>query len=412
MRKLTYFQLNRMYLLSGLIFSFFIPGLKFSILKVPPDSMLSNIAEITVYEPDFQLFTTINSSNGFNINKFLQAIALVYFSGITILFFRHLFSIIRIIRLMHCSEKTYFGKLKIIKTNTPVPFTFFNKIFLPKNLDSQMIIEHEAAHIIQFHWFDLILAEIATILLWFNPFVVLYKRSLRLQHEYLADSYVVRDGTRIENYLGNMLKQVYDVSTGGLFSYFYCKTIKKRIVMITKNKTSVKFKGIYLLVLPLIIGLLMAFSFSTDKNNLKLPDVPEINPQEYVPSIFPVDINKVTTVNGYGDRIHPFTKKHVFHYAIDFALEEGENIYSTATGMVIEASFDSQRGNYIFIRHNDEYSTFYSHLKEILVKPGDKVQKGGLIGYVGNTGYSTGSHLHYEVHKNGEKINPKDYLPK
>ena len=117
-----------------------------------------------------------------------------------------------------------------------VPFSFFNMVFLPEHENNPLIIEHEIAHIRQLHWFDLIIAEIATVLLWFNPFVVLYKNSLKLQHEYLADASVLKDSRKTEGYLRCMLQRVQLVSSGGLTSHFYCKTIKKRIIMISKNK--------------------------------------------------------------------------------------------------------------------------------------------------------------------------------
>jgi len=68
--------------------------------------------------------------------------------------------------------------------------------------------------------------------------------------------------------------------------------------------------------------------------------------------------------------------------------------------------------NYVIIQHNETFSTFYSHLKNISVQVGDKLEKGQIIGYVGKTGLATGPHLHYEVLKDGKNVNPIDYLPK
>ena len=276
-----------------------------------------------------------------------------------------------------------------------------------------MIVEHEMAHVRQAHWFDLLLTEIASVLLWFNPFVVLYKSSLKLQHEYLADSSVIERNYQLENYLDCMLMQVKIVSTGGLTSQFYYKTIKKRIIMITKNKTSLKYLGIYFLVLPLVCMILFAFSAGDHSYSLASKTT-FTQSDENAPSIYPIDSKKITQTNGYGERINPISKKKDFHYGIDLAAKEGEEIVVTAKGVVIEAKFDTEnkKGNYIIIKHSDVYSTFYSHLKDFNVKEGDVVEKGQVIGYVGNTGVSTGSHLHYEVIKSGERVNPKDYLPK
>ncbi|WP_239060790.1 peptidoglycan DD-metalloendopeptidase family protein [Bacteroides sp. 519] len=294
------------------------------------------------------------------------------------------------------------------------PFSFFNMIFIPKNENNQMIINHEIAHTRQLHWLDLILIEIVSILLWFNPFVVLYKKSLKLQHEYLADASVINDNN-IESYLICMLKQIQVVSFNGITSQFYCNTIKKRIIMITKNKTSNKYLGVYSLVLPLICFMLFAFSVNKGfaQNNTIAENEEVIENTLNQPSIYPVDSKKIKRTSAYyGKRENPVTKKAFFHHGMDFAIAEGENVVSTANGVVIEAEFDSKKGNYVIIQHNEVFSTLYSHLKSISVQVGDKLVQNQTIGYVGNTGRSTGSHLHYEVFKDGKNVNPEDYLPK
>ena len=415
LRNSTFFLLNRLYLILGLFLSFIIPVLNISIFKSQSNNAWSNIIYPLLMESEYELFQPQNFSNHVITTNYSMIFPIIYFTGISVLLFKLLFSTIRILRVRNHSESCQIGKRKVIKVDSDLPFSFFNMIFLPKSETNQMIIEHEIAHIKQFHWVDLILIEIVSVLLWFNPFVILYKNSLKLQHEYLADTSVVSDKHQIEKYLNCMLQHIQVAGFDGMISQFYCKTIKKRIVMITKNKTSNKYLGIYLLIMPLVCLMLYAFS-----SNEKLPKNSGIVQMQNMiivpndlnqPSLYPVDSKKVKRIFGYGERINPITKKKDFHYGMDFSISEGEEIISTADGVVIDAKLDDARGNYVVIQHNEAFSTLYSHLKSISVQVGDNLEKGMIIGYVGNTGFSTGPHLHYEVFKNGKNVNPIDYLP-
>jgi len=408
LRNCTFFLLNRLYLIFGIFLSFAIPVLNFSLFTGQSNNVLSNIIYPILIEPENDFFQIQNLTNHVKTINYSLLLSIIYFIGITLLFFKLLFSILKIIRISNNAETYQIDKKKIIREDSILPFSFFNMIFLPKNENSPMIIEHEMAHIRQLHWFDLLIIEIVSVLLWFNPFVILYKNSLKLQHEYLADTGVLKDNNQTEIYLGFMLKHIQVVRGDGFTSQFYCKTIKKRIVMITKNKTSLKYLGVYILALPLIVSL--SFAFTPGSSNSNYVSTNRII--ENIPSIFPVDAAKVTKTMGFGERMNPITKKMDFHRGVDFAIIAGENIISPANGVVVETNFDIKVGNYLLIKHDEEYSTYYAHLKSVSVKLGDKIEKGQVIGITGNTGtYSTGPHLHYEVIKNGKYVDPMDYFP-
>lgn len=127
-----------------------------------------------------------------------------------------------------------------------------------------------------------------------------------------------------------------------------------------------------------------------------------------IPAIQPVkneDLKRMAS--GYGYRIDPFTKIKKFHSGMDFSAKEGTEIYATGDGIVARADNTATGyGDHIVINHGFGYETLYAHLSNYKVRVGQHVKRGDIIGLIGNTGRSQGSHLHYEVHKNGEVINP------
>jgi len=129
-----------------------------------------------------------------------------------------------------------------------------------------------------------------------------------------------------------------------------------------------------------------------------------------IPAIQPVankDLKQ--TASGYGTRIDPIYKTVKFHAGMDFSANVGTSVYVTGNGTVQKAGWDGLYGNSIMIDHGFGYVTRYAHLSKILVKTGQKVVRGEVIGEVGSTGKSTGPHLHYEVHLKGQIMNPVNY---
>ena len=131
-----------------------------------------------------------------------------------------------------------------------------------------------------------------------------------------------------------------------------------------------------------------------------------------VPAIQPVSNKDLTRVaSGWGWRIHPIYKIRKFHYGIDFTAPTGTEIYATGDGEVSLAKVSRiGYGREIIIDHGFGYETLYGHLSKFKVKKGDHVKRGDVIGYIGNSGTSTAPHLHYEVLKDGKKIDPKNYF--
>lgn len=128
----------------------------------------------------------------------------------------------------------------------------------------------------------------------------------------------------------------------------------------------------------------------------------------HTPAIQPVsnkDLNRIAS--GFGYRIDPVYKTVKFHAGLDFTAPQGTPIYATADGVVTTAgNTGNGYGNHVVINHGYGYETLYGHMVRVKVRKGQSVKRGEVIGWVGSTGKSTGPHCHYEVHKNGQKIDP------
>ena len=129
-----------------------------------------------------------------------------------------------------------------------------------------------------------------------------------------------------------------------------------------------------------------------------------------IPAIQPVankDLKRMAS--GYGMRIDPIYGTTRFHEGMDFSAPTGTDIYATGDGVVVKMGWQTGYGNTIVIDHGFGYQTLYAHLKEFRTQRGKRVVRGEVIGGVGNTGKSSGPHLHYEVHKDGRVVNPVNF---
>ncbi|MCB5230548.1 MAG: M23 family metallopeptidase, partial [Candidatus Cloacimonas sp.] len=127
------------------------------------------------------------------------------------------------------------------------------------------------------------------------------------------------------------------------------------------------------------------------------------------PSIYPA-YGRISSP--YGWRIHPISGRRIFHNGLDIANQLGSPIYVTAEGVVKETGYNRSYGRYIIITHKFGYETMYAHLQKSLKKRGEQVERGEIIGHMGSSGISTGSHVHYEIRRYGKTVNPYQYLNK
>ena len=123
----------------------------------------------------------------------------------------------------------------------------------------------------------------------------------------------------------------------------------------------------------------------------------------------PVTVTRISSLFGY--RVHPITKDRTKHTGVDIPGSLNTPVYAARKGKVIFAGYSGGYGNLVIVRHDKGYTTYYGHLNKITTKIGANVGVGVMIGRMGSTGNSTGSHLHFEVRRNGEALNPIDFIP-
>lgn len=130
-----------------------------------------------------------------------------------------------------------------------------------------------------------------------------------------------------------------------------------------------------------------------------------------IPSIQPISNAELTRMaSGFGMRMHPIYKIMKLHAGLDFTADIGTDIYAAGDGIVEKTDWMSGYGQIVIIDHGFGYKTRYAHVSKYNVKKGQKVKRGDVIAFVGNTGASVGPHLHYEVRKNGKAVNPINYF--
>lgn len=129
-----------------------------------------------------------------------------------------------------------------------------------------------------------------------------------------------------------------------------------------------------------------------------------------IPVLTPVPKRLAKITSPFGLRIHPTLGRPIKHNGVDFGSGRGAEVYAASSGKVVLADFNGSYGNYVIVEHQEGSSSVYAHLDKIVVSKGSRIKKGDLIGYTGNTGRTSGPHLHYEVRIKGIPVDPAGYL--
>lgn len=221
-----------------------------------------------------------------------------------LLSFRFLFRIFSVFKLISDSDRQ--NSAVYFNTRVSSPFSFFHYIVLnPKQYAGQLrdqIIAHESVHARQWHTIDILLAEVITVLCWFNPMVWIIKNAIRLNLEFIADEQVLRSGLDKKEYQYNLLKSIVPDYQYILANHFNHTYLKNRIVMMNSKKSPAQSKWKYLLILPALLGLMVAFSPATGQSTVIEKPAPAAAP---TPEAIPKTADPAATVAEPGAVVSP-----------------------------------------------------------------------------------------------------------
>jgi TonB family protein len=262
LRRDTFFTVNRVYLLLAGILSAVIPLFP---VEFAPDSPLAPM--VVFLDPVVVTPDVIGQTALFNLRWF-ELLWIIYLTGVAIFALRFLIQVVQLLVLVKRTGITRRDGMNLVLVDRGYsPFSFFNLLFIKREYASDQrlsaVIEHERIHIRQLHTVDLVIAELLTIVQWFNPFAWLLQRSVKTVHEYLADEGVLRKGIPGDDYRRLIFGQVLGVQVNNLTNNFNVSLIKKRMIMMTRSR-SAKMAGLKaIFALPVLFAVILYFSAGT-----------------------------------------------------------------------------------------------------------------------------------------------------
>jgi hypothetical protein len=283
LKRETFFNWNRVYLLSTALLSIVIPYIKLEVFRnTIPQQYIINLPEVIIGNStpvnQIQLETVVIDSKPFWNWETL------FYLGIILATLLFVFKIAKVIRMLVKNPKNKLGKLIIVNLlNSNSAFSFFHYICLGERLaesDKAAILKHEIVHVNQMHTADLLFFEVMRILFWFNPLVYMYQNRIMTLHEFIADQEAAKHQDKT-HYYQNLLSQVFQTQNISFINPFFKQSlIKKRIVMLQKSKSKQIKLLKYALLIPLVLGMLV-YSSCEKENETKQTDVLDLSQYNY-----------------------------------------------------------------------------------------------------------------------------------
>jgi beta-lactamase regulating signal transducer with metallopeptidase domain len=264
LRKETFYNANRWFLLTTLLTAVLIPffPIQYSVIVDAENSQTAfkSISDTFKNIPTVTASETVSESYSWQ-----QAALLIYLTGAAIFMGRLFTQTFILIHLMLKYRIKSLDGIRIVENEKyGLPFSFFNIVFINPKFHTQdylpEILAHEKVHIRENHWFDLLFIELLTVIFWFNPFIWFFERSIKQNHEYLADEGVLAQGHVVGRYQAILLNQLMGMQIIGITNNLNFALNTNRLKMMTKKKTSVRRRIKFLWALPAIALLLFAFA--------------------------------------------------------------------------------------------------------------------------------------------------------
>ncbi|WP_165749112.1 M56 family metallopeptidase [Cellulophaga sp. Z1A5H] len=261
LKKETFFQWNRVYLIGTYVLSLVLPWVKIEALK-------TKVSETTFSYPEFlwnrnDLEVTAAAGD----NALVDGLSIVLITGMLVASLIFAFKLYQIHQLKNDGTVHYLNDFtQIIIKNSGIAFSFFKSVFLGDKVlekDYESIVAHELVHIRQGHSYDLVFFELLRVINWFNPLVYVYQNRISELHEFIADAHVSKTHKKEQYQL--LLSQVFQTENISFINpFFKSSLIKKRIVMLQKSKSKRVFQLKYFVLVPLVVGMLLYTSCESE----------------------------------------------------------------------------------------------------------------------------------------------------
>jgi beta-lactamase regulating signal transducer with metallopeptidase domain len=408
LRRLTFYHLNRWYLTGYTLLCLIIPFINISPIankadeKLPALNYIPMVQNIKNYVPP-----ALNKATPYAYTMWDGLIALLAI-GSLVLLIKLSVQLVSFIRLKQKAERLSDDGTAIYHIDEDImPFSFGNSIYLNKTLHTEKeleeIIMHEYVHVKQMHSADILVAELFCVLNWYNPFAWLIRHSIRQNLEFIADDNVVRSGIDKKAYQYHLLK-VVGIPQYRLANQFNFSSLKKRIIMMNRNRSAKIHLLKFMFILPLLAVTLMAFRSEIVNTVNKITTKPATI-QAVSNPMLPVNIlNTEPTVRHKKQlAIHPINKEMI---QPDSAIKKSMNITAYFDGQVLKTT--EINNSYLVITRIDDRFDSYSNLTSIAVKKGDKIKKGQLVGTVDVDTITGIPQLKYSMYKGTEMVYDAD----